>query len=366
MASWILIRAVRSAYWTKDLYRRLSTTSINCLESPFVDQMRNSSSICCGGLLALAILIFIGACAAYGPYHANTSSEPLNSVRGPGDGRYKFAFIEFGDQGSALDTSQRATALNVIRQAQRPLLFVYIHGWMNNANSGDVCRFEHFIDMISRLPEVTQEKINVIGVYIGWRGKDLTFPGLNLLTFWNRKSTGNELAAQNSCLATINELALAARAPGKQVHHCVLMGHSFGGLVLSSTISHSILDASSTGARNASPWDMAVAFNPADNAIGTRQLLSELDYLYKYDSDRGAYVGRTPGAEKGAYVNENRPFLVVLQSENDQATGTFFPIGQTLANTVNLHYHWDKVPLPGANGQKISEGELQTHPPGSA
>jgi hypothetical protein len=143
------------------------------------------------------------------------------------------------------------------------------------------------------------------------------------------------------------------------------MGHSFGGLVLSSTISHSILDASSTGARNASPWDMAVAFNPADNAIGTRQLLSELDYLYKYDSSRGAYVGRAPGAEEGAVVKENRPFLVILQSENDQATGTFFPIGQNVANTVNLHYHWDKVPVPGSNGQKISENEFQTHTPGN-
>ena len=89
-----------------------------------------------------------------------------------------------------MDTSQRAAAINAIRQAQRPLLFVYIHGWMNNANSGDVCRFEHFIDMVSRLPEVTQGKINVIGVYIGWRGKDLTVPGLDLLTFWNRKLTG--------------------------------------------------------------------------------------------------------------------------------------------------------------------------------
>jgi hypothetical protein len=168
--------------------------------------------------------------------------------------------------------------------------------------------------MISHLPEVTQGKINVIGVYIAWRGKDLTVPGLDLLTFWNRKSTGGEVAAQNSCLATINELALAAREPGKQVHHCVLMGHSFGGLVLSNTISHSILDASSTGARNASPWDMAVAFNPADNSIGTRQLLSELDYLYQYDSARGAYVGRTPGAEEGAVMNENRPLLIVLQS----------------------------------------------------
>jgi hypothetical protein len=286
-------------------------------------------------------------------------------VRGPADGRYKFAFIEFGDQGSALDTSQRVAAINTIRQAQRPLLFVYIHGWMNNANSGDVCRFEHFIDMVSRLPEVTQGNINVIGVYIGWRGKNLTIPGLNLLTFWNRKSAGNEVAAQNSCLATINELALTARAPDKQVHHCVLMGHSFGGLVLSSTIAHSILDASSTGARNASPWDMAVAFNPADNSIGTRQLMSELEYLYQYDPTRHAYVGRTPGAEQGAVVNENRPLFVILQSENDQATGGFFPIGTGLANVANFHYHWDAVPVPGGNGQKISENEFQTHTPGS-
>src|SRR5215471_757225 len=327
--------------------------------------MRNPDSIWYRVLFSLALVIVCGSCASYGPYHANTAGEPLKSVRGPSDGRYTFAFIEFGDQGSALDTSQRAAAIDVIRQARRPLLFVYIHGWMNNANSGDVCRFEHFIDMVSHLPEVAQTKTNVIGVYVAWRGKDLTFPGLNLLTFWNRKSTGNSIAAQNSCLAAINELALAAREPGKQVHHCVLMGHSFGGLVLSSTISHSILEASSTGARNASPWDMAVAFNPADDAIGTRQLLSELDYLYKYDGSRGAYVGRTPGAEEGAVVKENRPFLVILQSENDQATGTFFPIGQSVANTLNLHYHWDKVPLPGGNGEKISEREFQTHTPGN-
>jgi len=60
----------------------------------------------------------------------------------------------------------------------------------------------------------------------------------------------------------------------------VLLGHSFGGLVLENTISHSILDASSAGTRNTSPWDMAVAFNAADSAISSRQLMSELDYLY--------------------------------------------------------------------------------------
>jgi hypothetical protein len=112
-------------------------------------------------------------------------------------------------------------------------------------------------------------------------GVDLTVPGLKFFTFWSRKSDGATIAAQNGCLATISELALAARAPDKTYHHCVLLGHSFGGLVLENTISHSILDASSNGSRNTSPWDMAVAFNAADSSIGRRQLMSELDYLYK-------------------------------------------------------------------------------------
>jgi hypothetical protein len=315
--------------------------------------------------LSLVLTFLLASCAAYGPYHPNTSSEPLNSVRGPADGRYKLAFIEFGDQGSALDTSQLTAALDVIHQAPRPLLFVYIHGWQNNANSGDVCRFEHFIDTVSRYPEITGRKINVIGVYTAWRGEDITLPVAKFLTFWSRKGAGGTIAAQNGILATVSELALAARAPEKEFHHCVLLGHSFGGLVLENTISHSILDASSTGSRNTSPWDMAVAFNPADSSIGSRQLMSELDYLYKYDPVRHAYVGRSPGAEHGSAVDENRPFLVILQSENDTATGQFFPIGTGLYNLVGLRAHWDRVPVPGSNGQKVSESEFYTHTPGN-
>src|SRR5256885_8395841 len=163
--------------------------------------MRNPESICCRVLLALAFSILLSTCAPDGPYHPNTAGEALNSVRGPSDGRYKFAFIEFGDQGSALDTSQRTAALGVIHQAQRPLLFVYIHGWQNNANSGDVCRFEHFIDTMSRYPEITGRKINVIGVYIAWRGEDITLPVAKFLTFWSRKGAGGTIAAQNGCLA---------------------------------------------------------------------------------------------------------------------------------------------------------------------
>jgi hypothetical protein len=311
----------------------------------------------------LAILLV--SCASYGPYHANTAAEPLKSIRGPSDGRYKLAFIEFGDQGSALDESQRAAALSVIHRSERPLLFVYIHGWQNDAVSGDTCKFEHFLDTLSRFPEMREHKINLIGVYIAWRGKDLTIPGLDLLTFWSRKSAGGEVAAQNGCLAAISELALAARAPDKKLHHCVLMGHSFGGLVLGNTISHSILDASSTGERNSSPWDMAVAFNSADDSISTRQLMSELDYLYEYDPARHAYVGRSSGHGKMATIDENRPLLIMLQAENDSATGGFFPIGTGLANFIGLRYHWSRVPVPGHSGEKVSEREFETQTPGN-
>ena len=314
---------------------------------------------------ALAFTILFASCSGYGPFHANTANHPLNSIRGPADGRYKLAFIEFNDQGSELDPSQRAAALDVIRRAPRPVLFLYIHGWQNNANSGDVCRFEHFLDQLSHFPEGTGKKINLIGVYIGWRGVDLTVPVLKFLTFWSRKSTGYTIAAENGCLAAISELAVAARAPDKTFHRCLLLGHSFGGLLLENTISHSILDASSTGARNTSPWDMAVAFNSADSSTGTRQLMAELDHLYKYDPVRHCYVARTTGLEKGGVLGENRPFLVILQSENDQATGQIFPVGTGAFNIVGLRAHWDKVAVPGSNGQKVSENAFYTHTPGN-
>src|SRR3989440_10120933 len=197
----------------------------------------------CSIFVTLTLAMILGSCASYGPYHANTAAEPTKSLRGPADGRYKMAFIEFGDQGSPLDNSQRKAALEVIHEAKRPLLFVYIHGWQNNATSGDVCRFEHFLDTVSGFPEFTGRKINVIGVYIAWRGKDLTLPGLNFLTFWSRKSARGGIAAANRFLAFLEELAVAAHEPGKDYHHTVLLGHSFGALVLGNTISHSILRA---------------------------------------------------------------------------------------------------------------------------
>src|SRR5208282_4045993 len=55
------------------------------------------------------------------------------------------------------------------------------------------------------------------------------------------------------------------------------------------------------------------------------------------------------------------PNLSTQNSDGPQ----FFPIGTGLFNIVNLRAHWDKVPVPGSNGQKVSESEFYTHTPGS-
>lgn len=306
--------------------------------------------------------MLLDSCASYGPFHADTAADPNKSVRGPADGRYKMAFIEFGDQGSPLDNYQRKAALEMIHQAERPLLFVYIHGWQNNATSSDVCRFEHFLDRVSSFPDPQGRKVNVLGVYIAWRGRDLTVPGLSLMGFWSRKFAGEGIAAANSCISTLHELAITAREPGKDYHHTVLLGHSFGALVLGNAISHSIIDA--TGG-NTSPWDMAVAFNSAASSINMRQLMQELDYRYRYNAQRHAYVSRDNLGTQVSTVPENRPALVLLQAENDTATTTAFPIGTTLYNTLNLRYHWQKVPVPGRHGERVSEREFYTHTPGN-
>jgi hypothetical protein len=47
---------------------------------------------------------------------------------------------------------------------------------------------------VSRFPEITGQKLNVIGVYIAWRGLDVNVPVAKFLTFWNRKSAGGASA----------------------------------------------------------------------------------------------------------------------------------------------------------------------------
>jgi hypothetical protein len=96
-----------------------------------------SISICATSLVACTELL---------PLRENTDANPHNSVvAGAG---YKLAFIEFGEQGSYQDTSQLKNAIQLVQNTSKPLVITYVHGWQNNAGSGDV---ERFSGLLSRL-----------------------------------------------------------------------------------------------------------------------------------------------------------------------------------------------------------------------
>jgi hypothetical protein len=50
------------------------------------------------------------------------------------------------------------------------LLVIYCHGWMNNAQSGDVLHFVSFLRRLADSSSIRSQNLRVEGVYLGWRG----------------------------------------------------------------------------------------------------------------------------------------------------------------------------------------------------
>jgi len=103
----------------------------------------------------------------------------------------------------------------------------------------------------------------------------------------------------------------------------------------------------------------AVAFNSADSSITTRQLMWS-STIYTGTIAEACLVSRAISAKRHR-VSENRPALVFLQSENDSATGQFFPIGQEVINTTNF-ISLAKSAVPGHHGRRCRKASLHPHP----
>jgi len=194
-----------------------------------------------GGILLLLfvalplILTGIFGCASIRPKYEGGQRNILNN-----DTQYKLAAIEFGELGSYADPykGELNNTIQLLRNTERPLLVVYIHGWLNNATSGDVGKFKGFLSRLSQSKQVILRHYNVFGVYFAWPGKTLEIPYLEDLTFWNRKQAAERIAGNGDCLDAIEQLSQAARL--HQNSYVFLIGHSFGGLILERTVEHTL------------------------------------------------------------------------------------------------------------------------------
>jgi hypothetical protein len=288
-------------------------------------------------LVAAALLC---GCEHLHPVYQNTQADPKKSI--VAESGYDLAFIEFGEQGSYQDATQLQNAVDLIKRTPRPLVITYVHGWHHGADSRDVGNFSGWLSEISKTQLIRDSGLHPIGVYLGWRGESTTIPVIRQFTFYSRKAAAERLASNFDCydaIAAISQAARESHGPGGQ--YTVLIGHSFGGLVVERSVAHAI-NAEMHGhaaADRSLPADLILMVNPASDSVLTRQMIAAL---------------------ASRHTENSRPFLVSLTSTADAATGTAFPVSTSLAATTKV---FNDVPVPGTE-QRESERRFYTATPG--
>ncbi|MEA3187272.1 MAG: hypothetical protein QOD99_1102 [Chthoniobacter sp.] len=289
------------------------------------------------------LMVLTGGCAQMTPFYGNASN-PHNSTPAAKPGEdYRLAYVEFGEQGSYQDPTQLENALQLIKETPRPLVVTYVHGWQNNAKSGDAAKFSKFLQEVSQSAVVRASHFHVVGIYLGWRGKLTAVPLAKELTFFSRKAAAERLASNFDCYDAIGAVSEAARKYHKtEGQYTILLGHSFGGLVVERSVAHAI-NAEMHGhadSEKSLPADLILLLNPASDSILARQMI---EALYS------------------RHLEDTRQFVVSLTSTADGATGTAFPAGTNLGAVTKV---FNQVRVPGPEPRTESERAFFTTTPG--
>jgi hypothetical protein len=278
--------------------------------------------------------------------------------RAPSQGRsYDLAYIEFDEQGDFWDRDQLRRAVGVIQRTSKPFLVVYVHGWQNDAsgNTNDVPQFHAVLSKLARTPGVKKLGYEVVGVYLGWRGKQAYDPLLKLLSFRSRKVAASRLGSSNTITEAIFRLVYEARHR-PQRSRTVLIGHSFGALVLERSVEQAMTGALLTS--NATvPADFILLVNSAAESIYTKEMRDMMVSSLHFEKASKCYM--RPDEKECAYKDEAR--IISVTSETDRATGWAFPLGAGIFNAAKLYREYP----PSRPGEKAqSQRQFFTTTPG--
>ncbi|MBF3053027.1 esterase [Pseudomonas aeruginosa] len=286
---------------------------------------------------------------------------------------YKIGFVEFDDQGQLFKRSQMNTVLSNLQEDAGKgdvLIVVYAHGWEHRAKEGDgnIDTFRKVLKetaLKEQVDAVGSKRVarEVFGIYVGWRGLSVLVPGIQILSFWDRKNTAAKVGA-GDVTELLSEVELVKRTRDAikvreqaqaAVEHCielgankdlpevkqaedcsnalsqsktaksdtrlVVIGHSFGGLVVQSAIDRILIDRAvrTSGADSGYQGNiegfgnLVVLINPAFEA----QRFNSMFQLQK---------------ERATYQSNQLPVELVLTSQTDYPTKLAFPAGRILSS----------------------------------
>jgi hypothetical protein len=258
---------------------------------------------------------------------------PDNIVKGPG---YTLGFVEFDDQGEPWSPTQAERVIDVIEHANRTkngaLVMVFVHGWKNNASPEQEQKDGYALNGFNGLLTATVQALRVtyptspppvVGVYVSWRGKSAK--ALEIFSFYGRRRAARRVAGTAATGTLFEILSMANQRPESRV---VLIGHSFGGLVVEEVVSGVMAGVllGAPGPEAEFPADLVVLLNPASASVHAKQLV---DLLIR----KGIRLYRVDAAGK----RYERPLLISVTSVADTATRVAFPMGTTLG-TLGRRY----------------------------
>ncbi|MFQ5936348.1 MAG: YncE family protein [Acidiferrobacterales bacterium] len=246
---------------------------------------------------------------------------------------YSLAYVEFDDQGELWAPPQVPRAVKLIEEAGRAesggFFVVFVHGWRNNASEKHEQKegrslhgFKQFLSLIVRETRKNNPTSPppVVGVFVAWRGDSAHQP-LKGFTFYGRRRAANRIAGATAVTDVITRLTKAANENPKS--KAMLVGHSFGGLILERALSQVTvreLHRVVTGPVDL-PYDLVVLLNPASPSLLAKQMVETLARerlkLYQVDANGNRY---------------DRPLLLSITSRADTATRRYYPIGSSLGS----------------------------------
>ncbi len=274
--------------------------------------------------------------------------------RSTGKTDYDLAYIEFDEQGDFWDRDQLRRAVDLIKQEHKPLLVVYVHGWQNNASeaTNDVPQFRRVLEKLAQTEGVRRPDYQVVGVYLGWRGKQAYDPLFKILSFLNRKDAAVRIGSSNTITEAIFRVVYEARQ--RSGARTILIGHSFGALVVERAVEQAMTGGVLSGTPIL-PADLVLLVNSAAESIYAKEMRDMMVSTLHFETGQKCYQRE---GDAGCYMKDE-PRIISVTSETDRATGVAFPVGATLFGTGKLYREYD---APG--GARISQRLFFTHTPG--
>jgi hypothetical protein len=265
-------------------------------------------------------------------------------------GKYLVGYVEFDDQGWFQDESQRKAVFRAVADDRRAnpdrqyLLVVFAHGWKHNAD-GEDSNVEQFNKLLERLdvqeqvlsadPAQKRKPRKVVGIYLAWRGASLKVPYLENITFWNRKNAGERVGDRsakqllmeiNNLRANLNGWEQSDRLANSSETQLILIGHSFGGLLMYHALHTELMDRELHIERGLN----------GKYRLDTAKSFGDFILLVNPAFEGSAYEPLFAAAKSRCFPDKQRPIMAIVTSKTDWATKYAFPAGRlyTLAQTA--------------------------------